>query len=165
MPAHPKRRRKALKPADELETAVRDTAIRLLARREHSAAELAAKLKQRGFDRGLIDAEVTRLTAEGLQDDVRFAEQFTEERVQRGDGPLKIRSALAERGVAASVSDAALAPFADRWQELAWDALVRRFGSQPATERREWARRMRFLQTRGFPGEVAWSLLSGEPEQ
>ncbi|MEF8833665.1 MAG: RecX family transcriptional regulator [Halofilum sp. (in: g-proteobacteria)] len=65
--------------------------MRLLARREHAAAELAAKLEQRGYARAAIDAEIEQLAAEGLQSDERFAMLFVEQRVARGDGPLKLR--------------------------------------------------------------------------
>ncbi len=128
-----------------------EAAVRLLARREHAAGELAAKLEQRGYAREAIDAEIERLAAEGLQSDERFATLFVEQRVARGDGPLKLRSALGERGVDGGTIDAALAPFEDEWTAIAREALERRFGvSAPAT-RAELSKRMRFLQGRGFP--------------
>jgi len=128
--------------------------VRLLARREHAAGELAAKLEKRGYARAAIDAEIERLAAEGLQSDERFATLFVEQRVARGDGPLKLRSALGNRGVDAGTIDAALAPFEDEWNALAREALERRFGvSAPAT-RNELSKRMRFLQGRGFPAGI-----------
>ncbi|HSG66121.1 MAG TPA: regulatory protein RecX [Gammaproteobacteria bacterium] len=130
--------------------------MRLLARREHAAYELAAKLEQRGFERGAAEAEIQRLGDEGLQSDERFAELFVEQRVGRGDGPLKIRASLAERGVASSLVDASLAPYEQEWTALARDALERRFGARGASTRAERAKRMRFLQQRGFPADAVW---------
>ena len=128
--------------------------MRLLARREHAAGELAAKLERRGYGRDAIDAEIERLAAEGLQSDERFANLFVEQRVARGDGPLKLRSSLGERGVDGQIIDAALLPFDEEWTALAREALERRFGvSAPAT-RAELSKRMRFLQGRGFPAGI-----------
>nr|WP_281182048.1 regulatory protein RecX [Halofilum ochraceum] len=112
------------------------------------------KLEQRGYGRAAIDAEIERLAAEGLQSDERFANLFVEQRVARGDGPLKLRSALGERGVDRQIIDAALLPFEEEWTSLAREALERRFGvSAPAT-RAELSKRMRFLQGRGFPAGI-----------
>ncbi len=128
--------------------------MRLLARREHAAGELAAKLERRGYGRDAIDAEIERLAAEGLQSDERFAMLFVEQRVARGDGPLKLRSALGERGVQGDLIDTALAPFEDEWTALARDALERRFGVLAPDTRAELSKRMRFLQGRGFPAGI-----------
>lgn len=110
---------------------------------------------QRGFERGAAEAEVGRLARDGLQSDERFAELFVEQGVARGDGPLKLRAALDERGVGAARIEAALAPYDEQWRSLARAALVHRFGEAPAASRRERARRARFLQGRGFPGSIA----------
>lgn len=132
-----------------------EAALRLLTRREHSAAELTAKLARRGFDEAIIEAELDRLAEAGLQDDGRFAALFAEQRVDKGDGPLKIRAALRERGVDEAAIEAALAPFAGQWGERARRVLDRRFGEGARAGRDERARRMRFLQTRGFPPALA----------
>ena len=137
--------------------------MRLLARREHAAGELASKLVRRGFERAAADAEIARLAREGLQSDERFAELFVEQRAARGDGPLKIRAALDERGVASERSDAALAPYDDEWSSRAREALQGRFGGEAPASRRERARRARFLQSRGFPGSIV-ARVTGEEQ-
>lgn len=95
-----------------------------------------------------------RLAASDLQSDTRFAEAFVAQRVERGDGPAKIRAALAERGIAAEGIEAALAPFAEDWPGRAAAVLRKRFGAAPADTWDERARRARFLQQRGFPAEI-----------
>ncbi len=136
--------------------------MRLLARREHAAGELAAKLEQRGYEREAVAAEIERLAAQGLQSDERFAELFVEQRVARGDGPLKLRSALSERGVSGERIDIALAPYADEWPSLARAVVAHRFGTAAPGGRNERARRVRFLQGRGFPASVAARVTGGE---
>lgn len=134
--------------------------MRLLARREHGARELATKLEQRGFPGALIEAEIERLAAAGLQDDHRFAELFAEQRIERGDGPLKIRAALGQRGIDDTLIDSVLTPFEDEWLERARAVLDRRFGTAMSTTRADRARRLRFLESRGFPAGVAWRALA-----
>lgn len=151
-------RRRPKLPAPETDNGrdldLHEAAVRLLARREHAAAELAGKLERRGFGRADIDAELERLAGEGLQSDERFATLFVEQRAARGDGPLKLRAALGERGVDDGCIDAALAPFEDEWTALARAALARRFGASAPATRAEQAKRMRFLQGRGFPAGI-----------
>lgn len=134
----------------------RDDAIRLLARREYSRAELAQRLSLRGHSAETIDACLDELASEGLQSDDRFAESFLRSRVMRGQGPLKVRAELERRGVERTLIVATLAE-AERegevdWFELATEALARRF-SHPGDSPRERARRERFLASRGFEFE------------
>jgi len=125
--------------------------VRLLSRREHAAHELLGKLAQRGFRRDDAEQEIDRLAAAGLQSDTRFAEQFTWQRVERGDGPLKIRAALGERGVSEDLIEQVLEPYEPEWVERAEAVARRRFGATAPASWSERARRARFLQQRGFP--------------
>lgn len=131
-----------------------DAALRLLTRREHSAAELAAKLRERGHEPTGIHAEIERLAAAGLQSDQRFAESYVSTRLERGDGPLKLRAALRERGIDGELIEAVLAPLEDEWTECALRAAERRFGTRPPGSWAERAKRARFLQGRGFPADI-----------
>lgn len=79
---------------------------------------------------------------------------FAEQKVERGDGPVKIRAALAERGVDPDRIATALAPFEDQWCERARAALTARYGDDAPAGRAEHGRRARFLQSRGFPSTV-----------
>ncbi|QOR37582.1 regulatory protein RecX [Billgrantia diversa] len=134
----------------------RDDAIRLLARREYSRAELAQRLAARAHSPEAIDACLDALAAEGLQSDARFAESFLRSRVMRGQGPLKVRAEFERRGierslVATTLAEAEQAGEVD-WFELAAEALSRRF-THPGDSPRERARRERFLASRGFAFE------------
>lgn len=129
--------------------------MRLLARREHAVRELAGKLVARGFDQDLVAEELAALADEGLQSDERFAESYTRTRVERGDGPHKIRAALTERGVAPGLIEWALEPYADEWRQRALDLIERRFGvREGGASYAERARRARFLQQRGYTADV-----------
>ena len=143
--------------ADERRTAVRDAAVRLLARREHSRLELARKLASRGHPDGLIEEIVGDLARAGLQSDDRFAQAFVRSALDRGHGPLKIRAGLTQRGVDSDTADFDLD--AEEWSERAASALRKRFGLAPVENRADWARRARFLTGRGFPSDVVAKVL------
>ena len=144
---------------DERRAAVRDAAVRLLARREHSRFELARKLGGRGHPDDLIEEIIGDLSRAGLQSDERFAQAFVRSALGRGQGPLKIRAGLAERGVDRDIASAYFNLDADEWREHAVSALRKRFGSTPVENRGEWARRARFLAGRGFSSEVVAKVL------
>ncbi|MDN5862700.1 MAG: recombination regulator RecX [Salinisphaera sp.] len=135
-------------PAGEL----RARALRLLARREHAASELARKLVGRGFDRAAVDEVLAQLAAEGLLDENRYAEALVRSRAEHGYGPLRIRAELAARGVEAGVVAAALDATQVNWRELAAAARRKRFGPEPPADLRARAKQLRFLQRRGFDG-------------
>jgi regulatory protein len=60
------------------------TALRLLARREHSELELRHKLIGRSFTDTIVDAVVIQLLDQGLLSDQRFAEVYARGRFERG---------------------------------------------------------------------------------
>ena len=140
------------------ETALQ-VAVRFLARREHSQGELEKKLAQRDFDEQQIAKALLQLADQGLQSDQRFAEMFVRSKTQQGQGPVRIRSELVQRGVAASVIDAAFAEAQCDWLALADTVYRRRFGSDVAGSFQEKAKRMRFLQYRGFTTDMIQQLM------
>lgn len=79
---------------------------------------------------------------------------FVTQRVERGDGPVKIRAALEERGVDADRISLVLEGRAGEWMERASAAARKRFGPDAPTSWNERAKRARFLQQRGFPADI-----------
>ncbi|QEA40783.1 regulatory protein RecX [Pistricoccus aurantiacus] len=138
---------------------IEDDAIRLLARREYSRAELAGRLAAKGHDSREVHECLDDLAARGLQSDARFAESFLRSRLSRGQGALKIRGELQQRGVDRELIGDTLANTEVDWFALACDTLARRFDS-PGDTPRERARRERFLAGRGFDFEQVRHALS-----
>lgn len=132
----------------------------LLARREHSRAELVRKLGRRFADRGALEEALDRLSDEGLQCDGRFAASFTRERMLRGQGPRRIAAELRQRGVQARQADQALQEVitesGETWETVAEGVLAKRYGSADLTslDAQERVRRLRFLYQRGFETDV-----------
>ncbi len=56
---------------------------RLLGLREHSAGDLAAKLRRKGFSREVVAAAVGKYTANGLVDDRRYAHMLARQTLER----------------------------------------------------------------------------------
>ena len=135
------------------------TAVRLLTAREHSRKELSGKLSSRGFDREQIETVLDELAHRGLQSDLRFAEGYVEERVRKGSGPLRIRAELRERGLEDGLIERSLEPYADEWPVKLQRVHEQKYGTQPPKDRKEMARRARFLEYRGFPSDLIAALL------
>jgi len=133
--------------------------VRLLAAREHSRRELRQKLTQRDADPDLLETVLDRLQQAGLQSDERFAESFIESRIRKGQGPVRIRRELRERGIDSDLIDRFLEVYHGEWRDLLRQVHDARFGRGPARESRELAKRARFLEYRGFPGEMIRSFL------
>jgi regulatory protein len=135
-------------------TDIRRAAMDLLARRDHSFRELVDKLAHRfgtaTQTASLIQSEVERLRDERLQSDERFAEGYLHSRAQRLYGPLRIKAELRERGISDTVIAALLKASDIDWQQNLQRLADSRFGLRPAADFKEKAKRMRFLQYRGF---------------
>jgi regulatory protein len=137
---------------------VKAAAVRLLARREYSRAELTLRLDRRGIPRELIDRALDELAAAGYVSDQRVAHATVAQKSGRY-GKRAIVHALQERGIGPAEREAALAPLADGDEFADAQALWRqRFGVPPGTER-DKARQVRFLQARGFSLSVVLRVL------
>ena len=139
------------------ETTLRERALRHLARRDHSRAELARKLAAHG-SADEIEAVIARMGELGLQSDERYAEAFVRGKAARF-GAARLRSELARRGIDRDRIDEALAGECVESEAERARAVLRARFATPPTDPREWARQARFLQTRGFAPELIRKLL------
>jgi regulatory protein len=102
-----------------------------------------------------------------LQSDNRTAESYLRSNASRL-GTSRLRHTLKTRGVAPELIEEQLAqsdlPAEIERARAAWS---RKFSAPPANPK-EWARQARFLQSRGFAGDIIRRLLKSpqdEPEQ
>ncbi len=94
------------------------------------------------------------LIQDGLQSDERYAESYVHMRRKRGYGPLKIKQELQQRGVSSDLVDV-FVEFNDKiWLDTACQAYEKKFGGKLLDTASERAKRMRFLQSRGFTGDI-----------
>ena len=128
----------------------RHSALRLLARREHSQYELRRKLKARGYGDRLVDELLAELITERLLSDTRYAEAMVTNRASRGYGPLRICMELRDRGVAEGIVDKVLQEAEVDWEERLRHTYDRKYGGIAVESFKTWASRAQFLKNRGF---------------
>jgi regulatory protein len=131
------------------------SALRRLARRDHSEAELRRALRRAGHAPESIDAALARLRSRGLVDDAGFARRFAASRLaHHGLGSRRIDAALRERGVARRVAqDGVTAALAEVDEGEMLTRLARRYWQRRAGDapERRLQRTWLFLVRRGFP--------------
>lgn len=139
---------------------VRRAAFDLLARREHSRQELVTKIFRRfskrpelGITRELIESVLMTIADEGLQSDQRYLESFMRSRIQQGYGPVRIAQELRQKKISAEQFEPLLESRSSEWIERAKAVRERKFSSGKASNQKEKAKQMRFLQYRGFSSE------------
>ncbi len=139
------------------EAALRARALRLLARREHSRAELRRKLAPHGEEGVDLDALLDDFTKRGWLSEERFVEQTVRAKSRRF-GPLKIAHHLREKGIGEAEIAQAVALARGGESESLESAWRSRFGRAPA-DAAERARQVRFLQGRGYSLQSIMDLL------
>lgn len=141
---------KSSKPAPPGGSAL-DAGLRLLARRDHSRAELKRKLSRRGHQEEALEAALRQIAETYRQDDLRFARSYVRMRAPTR-GPLAISAELAARGVDRHKVETALAGYPEAEQlrnatRLANRMFARMDEAEPGLQERIGAR----LARRGFP--------------
>ncbi len=131
---------------------LRERALRLLARREHSRAELARKLGQAGFAVENIAPMLDEFEAKNWLSDRRFAESYVADHRAR-TGSVKLAYDLRQRGVPDSIVEAVLSDYRDSELERAREVWQKKFGTPPA-DAAEKAKQIRFMLSRGFAQEI-----------
>jgi len=132
---------------------LRERALRLLARREHSRAELVRKLGQAGFVQDDIESVLDEFEGKKWLSDQRFAESYVADHRARA-GSIKLAYDLRQRGVSDTIIESVLRENRDSELKQAREVWQKKYGAPPA-DTAERTRQMRFLQGRGFvPGII-----------
>ena len=127
--------------------------IRLLSMREHSVREISKKLSLKCESLDLVYAVVDELIANKYLSDQRFTETFVRSRQNRGFGPNKIKMELSEKGIENNLIDDHLDVNSAIWYESAEQQYLRKYGDGLIEDYKTWAKRARFMQSRGFSME------------
>ena len=143
------------RPAADSPSELKTRALRCLARREHSRLELARKLAPHAESPELLEGLLSELEGRKLLSNSRFAENRAHV-LSRKYGSSRIRQDLKSKGVSEDIASR-VAPGADD-VERARTILARKY-RQPAHSREEQAKRMRFLQSRGFSYDTIRSVM------
>ncbi len=131
------------------EPSLRERALRLLARREHSRAELARKLAAHAESREALESLLVELENKRQLSNERYAVERARS-LERKYGSTKIRHDLKAKGVDKEIIN----HISSEGELECARAILKRKYRDPVTNRQERAKRMRFLQGRGFPLDV-----------
>jgi len=144
------------------ELGLRERALRLLTRREHSRAELARKLQAHAGPEDDLEALLDELARRKLLSDERYAEARARV-LSRRFGAARIARDLRASGVEEHLADHALKAARATEVERAREVWRRKFRTAPTT-REERAKHMRFLQSRGFSFDAIRAAVGGKDE-
>ena len=143
-----------------------------MARREHSAYELATKLTRR-YRTAVVGPIIDELTENGELSDRRFAETLVRSRFNRGFGPIYISKELHSKGVEAQLAKECVGVFDGEWHALAKEVLEKKRrhynyifdeeidgGNKDDKAKALNEKLARFLFGRGYPSDIVYRLFS-----
>ena len=137
-------------------------ALKLLAAREHSRAELERKLAPHEETPGELERVLDELQTRGFISEARVVESVLHRRAARL-GAARVRQELQAKGISAEAVAQAVQALRVTEVERAREVWRRRFGA-PAPDPAGRAKQMRFLAARGFSGEVIRRVIGGDDD-
>lgn len=127
-----------------------DAITRMLARREHSAAEIGRKLLQKGFEEQEYAPIIEEFTEANIQSDTRYAEAKVRAAVAKGSGPRKLQAELAQHDIDEHTLQLAIREIEPDWYALASRVREKKFGLSEPDDFKQAQKQKQFLQYRGF---------------
>lgn len=142
------------------------TALRILGRRDHSAAELTDKLKGRGFTLAVIETVIDECRRLNYLDDEKYAKNTAHTLRAKGFGPVRVGQTLRSKGIPESMINAVnedLGTYEEQCTQCR-RALVKKLkASTQRHDRPEVKNKLyRFLLSRGFAAEIVLQVLHKE---
>ncbi|MFW1676687.1 regulatory protein RecX [Pontibacter sp. JAM-7] len=136
-------------------TELRNSILRLLARREYSRYELMQRYSKDTAE-DVVESVLDELTESRYLSDARFAESFMRQRLMQYHGWQRISYDLKSKGIGAELRQGVYDTLDVDWKALACDAWAKRFKQPPERQdRKGYARQMRYLMQKGFSHEEA----------
>lgn len=133
-------------------------ALRLLAGREHSRAELQRKLSAHETEPGELAQALDELQAKGFINEDRVIESVVHRRAGKM-GAARVRQELQAKGLDPEAVSQAVQNLQATEVTRAREVWRKKFGT-PAQDASERARQMRFLAARGFSGDTIRRVVS-----
>lgn len=133
-------------------------ALRLLATRSRSTAELARRMERWGLMPEEASVVVEQLERLGVVDDDAFASALSDQLRRRGAGHLRARADLERHGVEGTAASAIAEAHAEGDEQAARDVVHARFG-QPPYDEATVRRAAGLLVRRGFDEDTVRTVL------
>jgi len=131
--------------------------MRYLARREHSRAELHAKLQPFVQEGENLETVLDELEKKNWLSDARAATMLVDSKRGRF-GTQRIAHELRQKGIAENLIAEAIPQLKESELDAAREVWERKFGVAPQ-DAKEKAKQVRFLQSRGFSMESIFAVL------
>lgn len=134
-------------------TELKKTALTLLARREYSLQQLQQRLHSKTEDDQLVQQVISWCLSEQYQSEKRFVDMLIRSRLGKGYGPLYIYQECRQHGVPAELVEQQLTAEAPDWCAIARQLYEKKYANSEIDSAREKAKRLRYMQQRGFTFE------------
>jgi regulatory protein len=138
-------------------------ALKMLARRELSEAQVRQRLARRGYDSEVIDDAIARLCAERAIDDARVAELIARTQTSlKKRGKLRVRRQIESAGIASATARRAVDDVFSGVDDAALleASLSKRLrGRERIADEREFERIYRYLIGQGFDPDQVLAIL------
>lgn len=128
---------------------------------------------EKGFELAEVEAALNDCESAGFINDSRYAELLVRSHISRGHGAIRIRQAVALKGLSKDCIETAIVNSGCDWFELAKDKAIKKYGNLKVTEvkgskalellTKEKAKRVRFLLGQGFSYEQVTYALDYDP--
>ncbi len=138
--------------------------LKLLARREHTRAELTRKLAEHAEDPAELESVLDDFERRGWLSEKRVVEQVVHARRSRY-GARRIERDLRAKGVSGEAVEAAMSGLKEGEVDAAREVWRRKFGGRIARTPADRAKQARFLQGRGFDMDVVMKVINARDEQ
>ncbi|HHR6131099.1 TPA: regulatory protein RecX [Providencia alcalifaciens] len=142
-------------------------ALFLLSRRDYGKAELFARMKRRMYEKneGIIDEQLIegvldKLSEQHFLDDDRVVSLLLQGYARKGYGPLRIKQEMRQKGFAETLVEQHFAELDVDWFEKAAEVRSKKFGDEIPTDFKDKGKQIRYLQYRGFFGDMIFELFS-----
>jgi len=136
-------------------SSARVTALRMLAQRRLTEAQLHARLARKGFDEASVEAAVASCRRDGLLDDALYATLYVESK-RAPVGDARLVGELVKRGIDRDAARARVAASEVPEHERAVTAYDKMRRAQPALSYQSAARKLERL---GFPASTIYRVL------
>ena len=135
-----------------------DYAFDLVGRKMYSKAEIAKKLKQKGYEAPVIDVVIKKLDSYGLIDDLAYAKILVNS--AKTDGERKIEAKLFSRGISKSDIKIALNDLNDETELAKMEQFSAKYFKNKLKTAENLQKFYRNLISKGFTYEQAGSFVS-----
>lgn len=126
---------------------------------------MVLKLQQKEISAEIAEQVATEYESRGYIDDSRYSGIVIRSHISKGHGPIRIKQALAQKGVDKQIINQVFDQCDCDWYELARMKAQKKYQDKPITEAKERAKRIRFLVGQGFSFDQIAYALDYDPDQ